>query len=575
MRSCRPPRRSSRGAASGPWPAPLEAAGLRRPRPTTRTCRASASGASSWPAAGPGGCLWRCRGPALPRPRTACPRCSHFPPDMARVPAEPNRFRTSCLVHIFEEEWGKVQASERRAAAAAAPARLARRGSCRRPARSALLGLPARRRGRRWHVDEMRWVGAAHERGHRLRDATARHVHRPCAGPLTSGALACWCSAAASPAWRRRAPSCAGAVSTTCTCSNWRTPPAATAAATRWRHACPLGAHYLPVPGRGGARGERAGWRRLGLRRIDARQARVHDERHLCHSPQERLFIEGQWHEGLLPPVGTRCPPRLRVPRRFAEQYRRFSGGRVAALGRGRRVPHARPRARRGRRSMPRSTRRPSPPGWRARALDAPALHWYLDYCCRDDYGAGSAQVSAWAGRALLRQPARLPRAGRGRARGRRARGRALPGPRATAGSTQRLAAPLGDAAAHRPCRARGSCARSRHQVGARPVERAADQSPCERWTGTRSVVLARAAVRRGAWRCSCRRCARRWTTAAAAMRARALAGGQPALRPPAASTAAGRTAFVGQRASTAAAALGYVDAMHQSTAGRIPARPC
>jgi monoamine oxidase len=27
-----------------------------------------------------------------------------------------------------------------------------------------------------------------------------------------------------------------------------------------------------------------------------------------------------------------------------------------------------------------------------------PHLLWYLDYCCRDDYGAGSAVVSAWAG---------------------------------------------------------------------------------------------------------------------------------------------------------------------------------
>ncbi len=33
-----------------------------------------------------------------------------------------------------------------------------------------------------------------------------------------------------------------------------------------------------------------------------------------------------------------------------------------------------------------------------AQGLTAPALRWYLDYCCRDDYGAGSAQVSAWAG---------------------------------------------------------------------------------------------------------------------------------------------------------------------------------
>ena len=30
--------------------------------------------------------------------------------------------------------------------------------------------------------------------------------------------------------------------------------------------------------------------------------------------------------------------------------------------------------------------------------LDDPRLRWYLDYSCRDDYGAGIATVSAWAG---------------------------------------------------------------------------------------------------------------------------------------------------------------------------------
>jgi monoamine oxidase len=30
--------------------------------------------------------------------------------------------------------------------------------------------------------------------------------------------------------------------------------------------------------------------------------------------------------------------------------------------------------------------------------LNDPQLRWYLDYCCRDDYGAGLATVSAWAG---------------------------------------------------------------------------------------------------------------------------------------------------------------------------------
>jgi len=34
----------------------------------------------------------------------------------------------------------------------------------------------------------------------------------------------------------------------------------------------------------------------------------------------------------------------------------------------------------------------------RAEGLDDAHLLWYLDYCCRDDYGAGIATVSAWAG---------------------------------------------------------------------------------------------------------------------------------------------------------------------------------
>jgi spermidine synthase len=36
------------------------------------------------------------------------PGLFQFPPDMARVPTEPNRLSTQALVHIFEQEWGEV-----------------------------------------------------------------------------------------------------------------------------------------------------------------------------------------------------------------------------------------------------------------------------------------------------------------------------------------------------------------------------------------------------------------------------------------------------------------------------------
>ena len=155
--------------------------------------------------------------------------------------------------------------------------------------------------------------------------------------------------------------------------------------------ACPLGAHYLPVPG------ERATevielLEALGLRRTERGQP-VYDERSLCHSPQERLCIAGHWFDGLLPPVDA-----LPADQRAAAlaQYRRFAAA-VERASAG------------GAFSMPtaRSTWRPALAAldaqtfgaWLdAQGLDAPALRWYLDYCCRDDYGAGAAQVSAWAG---------------------------------------------------------------------------------------------------------------------------------------------------------------------------------
>jgi spermidine synthase len=37
------------------------------------------------------------------------PSLLDFPPDMARVPAEPNRLSNQVLVQEFEREWGRVQ----------------------------------------------------------------------------------------------------------------------------------------------------------------------------------------------------------------------------------------------------------------------------------------------------------------------------------------------------------------------------------------------------------------------------------------------------------------------------------
>jgi len=149
--------------------------------------------------------------------------------------------------------------------------------------------------------------------------------------------------------------------------------------------ACPLGAHYLPVPG-DDASEVRDFLAEAGLAKYIAGRW-IYDERNLCHSPQERLYFNGQWQEGLLPLQG--------VGASTLAQYRKFS----------RRVDDA---SRTARFHVPLRGVVPAS----HRALDAVTfstwldreglndahLRWYLDYCCRDDYGAGTSIVSAWAG---------------------------------------------------------------------------------------------------------------------------------------------------------------------------------
>ncbi|HIV69446.1 MAG TPA: FAD-dependent oxidoreductase [Candidatus Aquabacterium excrementipullorum] len=158
---------------------------------------------------------------------------------------------------------------------------------------------------------------------------------------------------------------------------------------------CPLGAHYLPVPGEDAH--EVAQWlESQGL--IRRQQGRwVGDERHLCHSPQERLFVPdtaaqqtgacwpGHWQEGLMPAgQGTQAQHH-----RFMQEARRLRH----ELG------FAMPTIRRAWNTGLAALDAITFDRWLdAQGFDDPGLRWALDYACRDDYGAGSARVSAWAG---------------------------------------------------------------------------------------------------------------------------------------------------------------------------------
>ncbi len=155
--------------------------------------------------------------------------------------------------------------------------------------------------------------------------------------------------------------------------------------------ACPQGAHYLPVPGDDSSEVQDF-LEELGLRKRVAGRWR-YDEMTLCHSPQERLFFNGYWQEGLLPMQG--------VSQRTLQQYRQFSALVAAAS---RKAPFTMPTMKAWMRGggLPASHLELDAitmDAWlQGNGLDDPHLRWYLDYSCRDDYGAGLSRVSAWAG---------------------------------------------------------------------------------------------------------------------------------------------------------------------------------
>lgn len=158
--------------------------------------------------------------------------------------------------------------------------------------------------------------------------------------------------------------------------------------------AYPLGAHYLPLPPRE-ARATRQLLAELGVLHGDADAAHPdYDERYLCHAPQERLYSNGYWQDGLWPTLGVTKAERA--------QYARFQDH-VAALR------HHRDKAGRRAFALPLalSSREPqflaldriTMHDWLVReGYTAPGLYWLVDYACRDDYGTAAAQTSAWAG---------------------------------------------------------------------------------------------------------------------------------------------------------------------------------
>jgi protoporphyrinogen oxidase len=156
--------------------------------------------------------------------------------------------------------------------------------------------------------------------------------------------------------------------------------------------AYPWGAHYVPIPNNDLT--EYADF----MRECDvitsdpSASLPVYNEYYLCFDPEERLYINGQWQEGLIPQYGVPEAEKVQI-RQFLEKMQAFRTAKGEdgkdAFG------------------IPLDTSSKDPlytqldsftmKQWlQQQGLTSSYLQWYVNYCTRDDFGTNYDEISAW-----------------------------------------------------------------------------------------------------------------------------------------------------------------------------------
>jgi hypothetical protein len=156
----------------------------------------------------------------------------------------------------------------------------------------------------------------------------------------------------------------------------------------------PTGAHYLPLPSME-SRHVREMLAELGVIQKNPYDVRpTFDERYVVHGPSERVLYRGAWQEGYLPTEGVGATEKAQH-KRFYEIVNDYTNARGSDGRRAFCVPLELSSTDERFRALDRLTFS----SWLDRmGLSAPTLRWYLNYCCRDDYGRHATEISAWAG---------------------------------------------------------------------------------------------------------------------------------------------------------------------------------
>ena len=158
--------------------------------------------------------------------------------------------------------------------------------------------------------------------------------------------------------------------------------------------AFPWGAHYIPLANKE-SEYVREIFKEFGIiESEDENGLAKYNPLYLCHDPEERLFKDGSFQEGLVPKRGLR-PDEQEDLERFFKKIVEFRGRK----GRDGKPVFAIPLDLSSRDEEFLRLDHISMDHWlKENDFKSKPLLWYVNYCCRDDYGTTADNVSAWAG---------------------------------------------------------------------------------------------------------------------------------------------------------------------------------
>jgi hypothetical protein len=158
--------------------------------------------------------------------------------------------------------------------------------------------------------------------------------------------------------------------------------------------AYPWGAHYIPIPNNDLVEYTNFLKSCNIITGEDNNGLPLYNETHLCFDPQERLYINGRWQNGIIPHFGVPDNDKKQIASflKKMDDFRYLKGvdGKDAFA-----IPVNNSSKDASLLDLDSLTMK----NWMVdQGFTSEYLHWYVNYCCRDDFGTPHHLISAWAG---------------------------------------------------------------------------------------------------------------------------------------------------------------------------------